>query len=114
IHMKVARAALLTCVGALACSGSPFRGGYVHSESPRQGGRVLLRFIPGHCEDARHLEQAPRFFAVDVVETDTGRILLFEHRQGYFVLIAENVREEGPFWVFEVVVSGDHVRRWRI
>ncbi len=112
--MRGSRAALLAGVCALACSGSPFRGGYARAEAPLQGSQLLSSFIPGHCEDASHVEHAPRFSTIDVVETESGRVLLLEHRQGHFVLVAENVHDEGSYWVFEVVVDGDHLRRWRI
>lgn len=112
--MSGTRAVVLAGACALACSGSPFRGGYARAEGPLSGSKVLLSFIPGHCEDARHIEHAPRFSTVDVAETQSGRIVLFEHRQGHDLLVAENMRDEGSFWVFEVVLAGDHVRRWRI
>ncbi|MET0792016.1 MAG: hypothetical protein ABW061_10890 [Polyangiaceae bacterium] len=112
--MNRARAALLTGACALACSGSPFRGGYARAEAPLPGSKTLLSFIPGHCEDARHVEHAPRFTAIDLVETESGRIVLFEHRQGHDLLVAENFHDEGSFWVFELLVNGDHLRRWRI
>jgi hypothetical protein len=112
--MKRARSAWLASVCALACSGSPVHGGHIQAETPLHGGKVLLSFIPGHCEDARHVEHPARFSGVDLVETESGRIVLFEHRQGHDLLVAENFHSEGSFWVFEVVVDGDHVRRWRI
>lgn len=112
--MSGPRVALLAGVCALACSGPVFRGGYARSEAPLRDGRTLLSFIPGHCEDARHVEHPPRFSAVDVVETGSGRIVLFEHREGHDLLVAENFHSEGSFWVFEVIVNGDHLRRWRI
>jgi hypothetical protein len=112
--MSAARAALLAGVCAIACSGSAFRGGYARSEAPLRGSKTLLSFIPGHCEDARHIEHPARFSGVDVVETESGRIVLFEHRQGHDLLVAENFHSDGSFWVFEVVVNGDHLRRWRI
>jgi hypothetical protein len=112
--MRAARLTWLAGMCALACSGSAFRGGYARSEAPLRGGKALLSFIPGHCEDAQHVEHAPRFSGVDLVETETGRLLLFEHRQGHDLLVAENFHGEGSFWVFEVVLSGNHLRRWRI
>ena len=108
------RAALAAGVCTLACSASPIRGGYARAEAPLHGGKVLLSFVPGHCEDARHVEHAARFSAIDIVETESGRVELFEHRQGHDLLVAENFHGEGSFWVFEVLVGGDHVRRWRI
>jgi hypothetical protein len=112
--MSRPRAALLAGVCAIACAGSPFRGGYARSEALLSGSKTLLSLIPGHCEDARHVEHPPRFSAVDVVETESGRIVLFEHRQGHDLLVAENFHSDGSFWVFEVLVDGDHLRRWRI
>lgn len=112
--MSSPRALALAGLCALACSGSPFRGGYARPDRPLHGTRAVLSFIPGHCEDARHIEHVPRFSGVDVVETGSGRLVLFEHRQGHDLLVAENVHSEGSFWVFEVVVDGDHLRRWRI
>jgi len=107
-------AVMVAALGALACSSSAFRGGYARSEAPLHGGKTLLSLIPGHCEDARHQEHSPRFSAVELVETQSGRIVLFEHRQGHDLLVAENYHNEGSFWVFEVIVDGDHVRRWHI
>lgn len=112
--MNGTRALLLTGACALACSGSPFRGGYARAEAPLGDSKVLFSFIPGHCEDARHIEHTPRFSAVDIVETQSGRVVLFEHRQGHDSLVVENRHDEGSYWVFELVLAGDHVRRWRI
>ncbi|MEO6601899.1 MAG: hypothetical protein ABIQ16_18620 [Polyangiaceae bacterium] len=112
--MSLPRAALLAGVCAVACAGSPFRGGYARAEAHLPGSKTLRSFIPGHCEDARHVEHPPRFSAVDLVETDSGRIVLLEHRQGHDLLVVENLHSDGPFWVFEVLVDGDHLRRWRI
>jgi hypothetical protein len=108
------RAALLACAWCLACTGSPFRGGYARRETPIYGGRLLSSFIPGHCEDAAHGELLPRFSAVELLETETGRTLLLEHRQGHELLVVENYHDEGSYRVFELVVAGDHLRRWRI
>jgi len=115
--MTSPRAALsgLAClVWSIACAGSPFRGGYAMPDQPLPGTKTLARFIPGHCEDATHAEQTPRFTSIDVVETATGRVLLLEHRQGHELLVAENFHHDRSFWVFEVVFAGDHLRRWRI
>ncbi len=107
-------AALLAGLCALGCAGSPFRGGYAEPEGPVRGLKILQSFIPGHCEDAQHAEHAPRFSAVELVETASGKLQLFEHRQGHERLIVENFHSDGSFWIFEVVVHGDHVRRFRI
>jgi len=104
--------ACLAC--SMACAGSPFHGGYAMPDQPLPGTKTLARFIPGHCEDASHGEQLPRFTSVDVVETATGRILLLEHRQGHELLVVENFHHDRTFWVFEVKFASDHVRRWRI
>jgi hypothetical protein len=109
-----ARFGLLACLWCLACAGSPFRGGYARRETPIYGGRLLSSFIPGHCEDGAHDELLQRFSAVELVETETGRTLLLEHRQGHELLVVENYHDEGSFRVFELVVAGDHLRRWRI
>ena len=112
--MTRAALTLVACACSLACSGSPFRGGYARPEAPLRGSKMLATFIPGHCEDATRTEHTPRFSSVDLVETQTGRTLLLEHRQGYELLVAENFHDDGPFRIFELVVNGDHLRRWRI
>ncbi|MEI9936821.1 MAG: hypothetical protein WDO69_06335 [Pseudomonadota bacterium] len=106
--------ACLACSLAFIACGSPFRGGYAVPEAPLPDTKTLARFIPGHCEDATHAEHAPRFSSIDLIETSTGRTLLLEHRQGHELLVAENFHDDGSFWVFEVVVPGQRVRRWRI
>ena len=108
------RLALLACGWCLACGGTPFRGGYARRETPLYGGTLLSSFIPGHCEDGAHDELLPRFSSVELVETETGRTLLLEHRQGHELLVVENYHDEGSSRVFELIVAGDHLRRWRI
>jgi len=105
---------LFTGACAMSCAGSPFRGGHAEPEGPVRGIQILQSFIPGHCEDAHHVEHAPRFSAVDLVQSQSGRLQLFEHREGHERLTVENFHGQGSFWVFEVVVHGDHVRRFRI
>ena len=114
--MTSARVALLACACAcvLACGGSPFRGGYAQPEAPLPGSQTLARFLPGHCEDASHAEHAPRFTSVDLVQTQTGRTVLLEHRQGHELLVALNHHDTGADWVFEVLVNATRVRRWDI
>lgn len=107
-------AALVSCACALACSAAPLRGGYAQPEAPFAGGRLLVSFIAGHCEDAAHAEYTPRFSSIDLVETETGRPLLLEHRQGHDLLVIENVHDEGSAWVFELIASEDHLSRFRI
>jgi hypothetical protein len=109
-----ARCALVLGALGLSCAGSPLRGGYARRETPIYGGKLLASFIPGHCEDAAHVELLPRFSSVELLETETGRTLLLEHRQGHDLLVVENFHDEGSSWVFELVVKGDHLRRWRI
>jgi len=111
--MKHAQAALIACACVLSCS-SHFRGGYARPEARLPGSKTLARFIPGHCEDATRAERTPRFSAVDVVETQTGRTVLLEHREGHELLVAENFREEGSYRVFEVIIEGERARRWRV
>jgi len=108
------RAAWLSCVCCLACSGSPFHGGYARPEGALPGDRKLASFVPRKCQDPTHAEHAARFSSVDLVQTQAGRSVLLEHRQGHALLVAENFHDEGAFRVFEVVVAGDHLRRWRI
>jgi len=108
------RALLLLAAACSAACAAPFRGGYARSEAPIPRSQTVARLIPGHCEDPSHAEHAPRFSAVDIVQTETGRTVLLEHRQGHELLVVENVRNDGAFWVFEVIVKGDHVRRFRI
>ena len=114
--MTPARVALLACACAwgLACGGSPFRGGYARPEAPLPGSQTLARFLPGHCEDPSHAEHAPHFASVDLVQTQTGRTVLLEHRQGHELLVALNRHDTGTNWVFEVLVNGSRVRRWYI
>jgi len=107
------RSSLACLICCVACA-SPFRGGYATPDAPQTATKTLARYIPGYCEDAAHAEKVPRFTSVDLIETATGRTLLLEHRQGHELLVAENHHDEGSFWVFEVVVQGDRVRRWRI
>jgi len=111
--VKLAWAALLLGLGCLTCA-APFRGGHAQPEWTMRDTKTLARFIPGHCEDRSHAEHSPRFGSVEVVETQTGRPLLLEHRQGHELLVAENVHDDGPFWVFELIVSGELLRRWRV
>lgn len=112
--MSWGRAALLACACCLSCSSAPFRGGYARPEGSILGSHSVLRFIPGHCEDAAHRELPPRFDALDLLETQTGRSFLVEHRQGYEMLVIENVHDEGSTRVFELVIDGAHLRRYRI
>src|SRR5450432_2020130 len=98
-----------------ACSGAPLRGGYTAQDTRPAQVKTLAAFVPGHCEDAAHADLAPRAASVEVVETPTGRTLLFEHRQGHDLLIAENHFDDGALWVFQVVVKAENlVREWRI
>ena len=112
--MSWRRAALLACAGCLSCSSTPFRGGYARPEGPIPGSRLVRSFIPGHCEDAAHRELPARFSSVDLLETQTGRTLLVEHRQGHEMLVIENFHDEGSTRVFELVVKGARLRRYRI
>lgn len=114
--MNTACAALLAgASAAIACASAPVRGGYTARDSPPTRFKVLAEFVPGHCEDASHQDLAPRFASIAVVETPTGRTLLLEHRQGHDLLIAENHFDDGPMWVFQVVVTAQNlVREWRI
>lgn len=107
-------AGLACLVTSFACGGSPFRGGYAVPEAPLPDTKTLAHFVPGHCEDVAHAEHTPRFSSIDLIETSTGRPLLLEHRQGHELLVVENVHDDGAFWVFEVVIQGRLVRRWRI
>lgn len=107
------RAWLALCACCVACS-PPFRGGYARPEAPLVGSKTLARFLPGHCEDRSHAEFTPHFSSVELVETETGRTLLLEHRHGHELLVAENFHDEGSFWVFELIVAGERVRRWHI
>jgi hypothetical protein len=111
--MRARRALVLGALG-LSCAGSPLRGGYARRETPVYGGKLLASFIPGHCEDAAHVELLPRFSSIELLETETGRTLLLEHRQGHDLLVVENFHDEGSSWVFELIVHGAHLRRWRI
>ena len=114
--MSAARALLLaSACAASACSGAPLRGGYTAQGSHPPQVKTLAAFVPGHCEDAAHRDLAPRVASVEIVETPTGRTMLFERRQGYDLLIAENHFDDGAFWVFQVVVKAENlVREWRI
>jgi hypothetical protein len=110
-----AAAALLTIAGSLACSASPFRGGYALREAPIAHTKTLSTFVPGACQDAGHADVSPDFASVDLVETSTGRPLLLEHRPGYELLVAQNFFDDGPFLVFEVVAKSDNLlRKWRV
>ncbi|HEY4102436.1 MAG TPA: hypothetical protein VGM44_01045 [Polyangiaceae bacterium] len=113
--MSAARGApSLFALSLLACSAS-IRGGYVTRDTPQPKLKTVAAFVPGHCEDASHSDRAPRIQLVEVVETPSGRTLLFEHRQGYDLLVAENHFDDGPDWLFQVVVDGgDLVRQWRV
>lgn len=114
--MSPMRSALLACccACAVACGGSPFRGGYARPEAPLPGSQTLARFLPGHCEDPSHAEHAAHFATIDLVQTETGRMVLLEHRQGHELLVVENYHDAGADWVFEVLVNGARVRRWHI
>ncbi|HEY3665838.1 MAG TPA: hypothetical protein VGL19_07560 [Polyangiaceae bacterium] len=104
---------LLTC--ALACSSSPFRGGYALRDTALPGTKTLSAFVPGACQDAAHADMAPDFSSLELVETSTGRPLLLEHRPGYELLVAQNFFDDGPFLVFELIIKSDNLlRRWRI
>jgi len=105
-------ASVLLCV---ACSGSPFRGGYAARDTSIAGTRIVSSFVPGACEDASHADIEPDFSALELVQSSTGRPLLLEHRHGYALLVVENFFDEGPFLVFELIVkSDDLVRKWRV
>lgn len=114
--MKSGRFGLVACgCAALSCAGGPFRGGHAAPDLRPPQMRTLSAFVPGHCEDTAHAERPARISAIELLETPTGRPLLFEHRQGHDALIAENFFDDGPFWVFQVIVkSDDLVREWRI
>lgn len=103
--------ALLACV--TACS-TPFRGGYARPDGTLPNSRTLATYLPGHCEDPSRGELEPRFSSVDLVETQTGQLVLCEHRPGYELLVVENHYNESAFRVFEVVVRGGPLRRFRI
>jgi hypothetical protein len=114
--MNAARAALFigACTG-FGCGGAPVRGGYTARDTRPSHVKTLAEFVPGHCEDSSHADRAPRVASVEIVETRTGRTLLFEHRQGHELLVAENHFDDGSRWVFQVVVNAENlVREWRI
>jgi len=103
----------LACT-AVACA-PPFRGGYTARDQPASHVRTLATFLPGHCEDAAHADQPPRVASVELVETATGRTLLFEHRQGHELLVAENHFDDRAYWVFQVLLGAENrLREWRI
>ena len=113
--MNAAPSALCLGLCAFACGGTPLRGGYTTRDTRPAELKTLASFVPGHCEDASHTDRAPRVSKVEIVETPAGRTLLFEHRQGHDLLVAENHFDDGPLWVFQVVVSAQNlVREWRI
>jgi hypothetical protein len=114
--MSTWRAALLAAAFAAGgCGGSPVRGGYSARDTRPVQVQTLAVFVPGHCEDTSHADLAPRVASVEIVETASGRTLLFEHRQGHDVLVAENHFDDGPMWVFQVIIKAqDLVREWRI
>ncbi len=114
--MRAARALLaIGACAAIACGGAPVRGGYTLRDTRPAQVKTLAAFVPGHCEDAAHADLAPRIASVEIVETQTGQTLLFEHRQGHDLLVAENHFDDGPLWVFQVVIKAENlVREWRI
>jgi hypothetical protein len=115
--MRRARVALWLALSPCAsgCAGAPFEGGYATREASLPDAKTFATFLPGACEDAAHADRSPDFSSVELVETQTGRPLLLEHREGYALLVAENYFDEGPFWVFEVLVKNEAVlRKWRI
>ena len=114
--MSAARALLIAGACALvACGGAPVHGGYTSRDTRPAQLKTIAAFVPGHCEDAAHADLAPRIASVEIVETSTGQTLLFEHRQGHDLLVAENHFDDGAQWVFQVVVKAENlVREWRI
>lgn len=112
--MKLGAAALLTCLWSLACTSAPFRGGYARPEGRLTGTRTIQRFVPGACVDGRGRAYSARFTALDLLETRAGRPLLLEHRQGYDLLVVDNAHLDGAFLVFEVIIDGERLRRYRI
>ena len=108
------RFALCAAWCVLGCA-APFRGGYTARADHPIGKRTLVELVPGHCEDGQHQDRPPRIESVELVETETGRPLLLEHRQGHELLIAENHFDDGSDAVFQVVLSSASlVREWRI
>jgi len=103
-------------VGCCLCScAAPFRGGYTARADRPVGTKTLVELVPGHCEDGEHQDRPPRIEIVELVETETGRPLLLEHRQGHELLVAENHFDDGSDAIFQVVLSsGSLVREWRI
>lgn len=106
--------ALCAAWSVLGCA-APFRGGYTARADRPVGVKTLVELVPGHCEDGEHQDRPPRIEGVELVETETGRTLLLEHRQGHELLVAENHFDEGSAAIFQVVLSSDSlVREWRI
>lgn len=108
-----ARSLVLSLLWVTACS-TPFRGGYARPDAPLPNSRTLASYVPGHCEDPTRGELDPRFSSVDLVETQTGQLVLCEHRPGYELLVVENHHDEGAYRVFEIVVRGGPLRRFSI
>jgi hypothetical protein len=111
-----ARRALPLALACAACAcAAPWRGGYTARDRPQNDVRTLATFVPGHCEDSAHADLPPRIASVELVETATGRTLLFEHRQGHELLVAENHFDDRADWVFQVRLGAENrLREWRI
>jgi len=106
--------ALCAACSLLGCA-APFRGGYTAPADRPVGVKTVRELVPGHCEDGAHQDRPPRIESVELVETETGRPLLLEHRQGHELLVAENHFDQGSESIFQVVLSsGSLVREWRI
>ncbi len=115
IGSRWARLLGASALSCLACSGSPFRGGYAAREMALPGARLISSFVPGACQDTARADIEPDFALIELVQSSTGRPLLLEHRQGHALLVAENFFDEGSFLVFEVIVKSDNLlRKWRI
>jgi hypothetical protein len=113
--MSARRALLLALACAAVACAEPWRGGYTTRDQPASNVRTLATFVPGHCEDAAHADLPPRIASVELVETATGRTLLFEHRQGHELLVAENHFDDRAYWVFQVLLGAENrLREWRI
>jgi len=110
------RASLLPlALVAGACASNPFRGGYSRPDERLAGVKVLASFVTGHCEDATHTEVTSHVALIELGETQSGQLLLLEHREGYDLLVAENFHDDGAAWVFQVLVRADDLlREWRV
>ena len=114
MNARIVACAFACVFGAFGC-GASLRGGYTAPAARAIGSKTLAEFVPGSCEDGEHQDRPPRIESVELVETETGRPLLLEHRQGHELLVAENHFDDGSSAVFQVVLPSDSlVREWRI